>query len=269
VYEIKGTDVEQTGEGQILPECMIGGLTWNSDDCAHYEEPFMTNRDVGDTTTFVYDDGTNYGFGLTSDTEAPLGDGALCGTIGASSGDKLILEYFGDLDAFKADPTDPDTLDLQNRKLKHLQNMKYSFWVQTCPTTDPVTTACPNEFYLNVYTRKNATSTSPWYDCRFDFVPTEGGQVGSWTTFDLYDIKNIPVAQTGGSGCDGATTIQEYIDEVTTTDGLDAVLGNLALYTFAFNIGDSAPDSGLRGCFDAVEIYFNDEEATRVYDFEN
>jgi len=272
VDKIKGTDVEQTGEGQLLPQCDVASMMWNSDDCAHYEEPFMVNRDTGSTTTFVYDDGTKYGFGLTAETEAPLGEGALCGSIGATSGDKIILEYFGDLDAANADLTDPDAFDLQNRKLKHLQNMKYSFWVQSCPTTTPVTTACPNEFYLNVYARKSATSTSPWYDCRFDFVPTEGGEVDTWTEFDLYDIKNIVATRAypnGSSTCRGATTIQEYIDAVTTNDYTDAVLGNMAFYAFAFNLGDSAPDDGLRGCLDAVEISFNDEQSTRVYDFEN
>jgi len=74
---------------------------------------------------------------------------------------------------------------------------------------------------------------------------------------------------TGGSTCHGATTIQEYIDAVTTTDGTDAVLGNF-YYTFAWNIGDSAaPDAGVSGCYDNVQIDLNDETATRVYDFEN
>ena len=271
--KVKGTDVVTTGEGQFLAECNMLQATWDSDACAYYEEPFWVNRDVGITTSFVYDDGTHYSFGATPDNEPPLGDGALCGAVSSTSDDKLILEYFGDVDAARADPTDPDALDLQNRHLKHLQNMKYSFWVETCPTAG--SSPCPNEFYLNVYARKNATRATdpnPWYDCRFDFVPTQGGTVRTWTTFDLYDIKNIPVAQTGttgGSTCHGATTIQEYIDAVTTTDGTDAVLGNF-YYTFAWNIGDSAaPDAGVSGCYDNVQIDLNDETATRVYDFEN
>ena len=265
--KVKGTDVVTTGEGQFLAECNMLQATWDSDACAYYEEPFWVNRDVGSTTSFVYDDGTHYSFGATPDNEPPLGDGALCGAVSSTSDDKLILEYFGDVDAARADPTDPDALDLQNRHLKHLQNMKYSFWVESCPTAG--SSSCPNEFYLNVYARKSAASTSPWFDCRFDYVPTQGGEVGTWTSFDLYDIKNIPVAQTGGANCYGATTIQEYIDAVTSIDSTDAVLGNMAFYPFAWNIGDStAPDAGVSGCYDDLQIDLNDEEATRVYDFE-
>ena len=117
---------------------------------------------------------------------------------------------------------------------------------------------------MNVYARKNATSISPWYDCRFDFVPTTGGAPGTWTTFDLQDIKNTAVAQTGGTNCNGARTIQEYID----VTGGKAVLGNMAYYVFAWNIGDSAaPDAGVSGCYDAIHIKMTDESATRVYDF--
>mmetsp|Transcript_11986 Transcript_11986/g.34277 ORF Transcript_11986/g.34277 Transcript_11986/m.34277 type:complete len:223 (-) Transcript_11986:123-791(-) len=222
----------------------------------------MINRDVGASTTFVFDDGTLYNI-----TEPPLGDGALCGSVDITSGDKLILEYFGDL----TDPTDVTGYDLQNRHLKHLRGIKYSFWVESCPTAG--SSPCPNEFYLNIYARKSATSTSPWYDCRFDFVPTEGGQVGTWTTFDLYDIKNLAASNVnpnGSSTCHGATTIQEYIDAVTTNDITDeAVLGNMAFYPLALNIGDSAaPDAGVSGCYDALHIKLSDEEATRVYDFE-
>lgn len=263
---IKGTDQVQTGEVAAGSDCDPTSTNWDSDTCTHYEAPFMINRDVGASTTFVFDDGTLYSFGATPETEPPLGDGALCGSVATTAGDKLILEYFGDL----TDPTDVTGYDLQNKHLKHLQNMKYSFWVEQCPTAG--SSPCANEFYLNIYARKSATSTSPWYDCRFDFVPTEGGDVNTWTTFDLYDIKNIPatnVNPNGGSTCHGATTIQEYIDAVMTNDGTEAVLGNMAFYVFAFNIGDSAaPDAGVSGCYDALQIELNDEEAVRVYDFE-
>lgn len=266
VSKIEGTDVVQTGEIVADSDCDVTSVNWDSDTCVHYAAPYMVNRDVGASTTFVFDDGTLYGFGATPDTEPPLGDGAICGSVDATAGDKLILEYFGDL----TDPTDISGFDLQNRHIKHLQNMKYSFWVETCPTAG--SSPCPNEFYLNVYARKSSTSTSPWYDCRFDFVPTEGGEVGTWTTFDLYDIKNIAATRAnpnGGSTCHGATTIQEYIDAVATNDATDAVLGNMAFYPFAYNIGDSAaPDAGVSGCYDDLQIDLNDEDATRVYDFE-
>jgi len=91
VSKIKGTDVEQTGEGELLSQCNVASMMWNSDDCAHYEEPWVVNRDTGTTTTFVYDDGTKYGFGLTPETEAPLGEGALCGSIGATHTVRPVL----------------------------------------------------------------------------------------------------------------------------------------------------------------------------------
>ena len=225
VSKIKGADVVQTGEIVADSDCDVTSANWDSETCVHYAEPFMVNRDTGSTTTFVFDDGTLYSFGATSDTEPPLGDGAICGSVDTTAGDKLTLEYFGDL----TDPTDVAGFDLQNRHLKHLQNMKYSFWVETCADGSGFS-SCPNEFYLNVYARKSVTSTSPWYDCRFDFVPTDGGNVGSWTTFDLYDIKNIAASNVnphGSSTCHGATTIQEYIDAVP-----NAVLGNTAFYPF-------------------------------------
>jgi hypothetical protein len=257
--KIEGTDQVQTGEIVAGSNCDATSANWNSGTCTHYEEPFMINRDVGTTTTFVFDEGTLYSFGATPATEPPLGKGALCGSVAATAGDKLILEYFGDL----TDPTDTTGYDLQNKHLKHLQNMKYSFWAESCPTAG--SSPCPDEFYLNIYTRKDATSTTPWYDCRFDYVPTEGGAVGTWTTFDLYDIKNIVatnVKPNSVSTCYSATTIQEYIDAVTQN--------NPANYAFAWNIGDSAaPDAGVSGCLDDLQIDLNDEEAVRVYDMES
>ena len=205
---IKGTDEEQTGPVAPTGVCdplgptFTGNPNWDSEECVHYEEPFFMNADVGSSTTFVFDDGTDYGFGDTDATKPPLGDGALCGST-TDADDKVEVTYIGDI----TDPMAP-VADLQNEPAEHLESIKYSFWVQSCITGGPE--PCANEFYLNVYTRSSATSMN-YYDCRFDFVPTEGGAVGAWTTFDLNDIKNVvaDATDTAGSGCNGATTIQE------------------------------------------------------------
>ena len=56
----------------------------------------------------------------------------------------------------------------------------------------------------------------------------------------------------------------QYIDSVTGP----VVLGTTFLEALKFNIGDSSPRNGLRGCYDALHIKLTDEEATRIYDFE-
>jgi hypothetical protein len=260
LFEISGTTEVQIGQGNGV--CLPAN--WNPDACVHYVEPFMVNRDVGNSTTFVFNNGkgtTDPPFTFTTKGKSPpMGDTALCGSVNSTANDKLILEYFGEI---KQDLADLSGYDLHNKPLTNLQSVKYSFWVESCPVSSP--SSCPKQFYLNIYARKNATSTSPWYDCNFAFVPNTGGVPGTWTTFDLQDIKNIAASAVfGGANCLGATTIQEYIDAT----GGNAVLGNMAYYVFAWNIGDSAAtDQGISGCYDAVHIKMTDESATRVYDF--
>lgn len=209
VEEISGTTDVQEGPATPGSSCDATHGSWDSEECVHYAEPFFINGLTGPTTTFVFDDGALYSFGATPDTEPPLGDGAVCGSVNSDTADKVILTYVGDL----TDPTDPTGFDLQNEPAERLESVKYSFWVESCASGGAF--PCPNEFYLNVYTRRNETSTN-YYDCRFDFVPSQGGNPDSWTTFDLLDIKNTPAIANPFPGglfippdCNGMTTLQE------------------------------------------------------------
>lgn len=265
VDEIKGTDEVQVGQA-TTPECNAFDIdTWDSEECDYYEGPFFLGAGSA-TGNFVFDDGTLYNF-----TDPPLGDGAFCGSVGSTASDKVTLTYIGDLTDLSA-----PTFDLQNKTAKHLQNMKYSFWVESCATAG--SSPCPKEFYLNIYTRRNGSDK--YYDCRFDYVPTQGGEVGTWTTFDLYDILNVPATANPFVGgffgstspdCTGqVTTLQEYIDaEALIDSGYEVVLGTTYNEVFKLNAADTNPKDGTSGCFDALELKLTDEDATRVYDFEN
>jgi hypothetical protein len=256
-HTISGTTTEQTGDSSSHPECSPENEEWNDgDDCDCFDDPFFVNRETGDGSTFVHDDvdhGTTAPFTFA---DPPLGDGAICGGAfdGTTASDKFTLECFGDV-----------TDDLLGRPVKHLQSVECSCWVESCP----VSTSCPEWFYLNICAREHATSNVCWHDCRFDFTPPSGGDIGTWTTFKLENIKDITPGDTDGVNCRGATTIQDCIDAVAADDSShEAVLGNLH-HAFTLNIGDSKEHSnGVSGCYDNLHVLLNDEEAIRIYDFE-
>ena len=109
------------------------------------------------------------------------------------------------------------------------------------------TSSSANQFYLNVYTNKPSSTT--YYDCRFDYVPSTGS-TSNFTTAS-FSSTTTP-AHVSGAGCP------------TTLAGMPA--GSTAK-SIALNVGDtSASDAGLAGYLDKAVITTTGD--TKTYDFE-
>jgi hypothetical protein len=174
----------------------------------------------GDLTT-----ATPYEF---SEDQASIGEGSLfVPAIGANASDKFIAAL----------PLGVAASDLTS--------VSYDFMVAgNGDETDA------NQFYLNVYT--NLPDSTTFYDCRFDFVPTEGSTTEFTTaTFNTSDTP-VNVASRGGATCPA------------TLAGMPA--GSTVSF-IALNVGDtSANDLGLAGYLDNVVVTTTAGET--VYDFE-
>ncbi len=128
---------------------------------------------------------------------------------------------------------------------------------------------------LHSSARESATSTTSFFDCRFDFVPTTGGAEGTWTTFTF--TADTPARACGWNpggddcsvGCAGTGwaakeqhSLNEYIAETSGT----AVLSSAFAQAWILNMGDSAAsDAGLQGCIG--EIGFTYDGKTDVLQF--
>jgi hypothetical protein len=117
--------------------------------------------------------------------------------------------------------------------------------------------------------RKNAASTN-FYDCRFNFVPENGGAEQNWTTF-TFDADTPGRACGNGdcsSTCAGTTwgvgtqhSLNEYITQVP-----GAVLSSVYRQVWSISMGDtSGGDAGLQGCYG--DIRFTLANTTNVFKF--
>lgn len=259
-YVVKGTSEEQTGDTftRITNDC--ASLTGRALDVC-----FLRNYlETAFSAPFQYAlNGENAALQFTTD-ESLLGEGSLRGSIPNDSidrFDKVILTYI-------SSPYIPNVNDeLWNRPLTDFEYIEYSFKVEAC---GGVETSCPEQFYLNVYTRSDASVTD-FYSCRYDFVPTVGGTVGEdWTTlrFDISTIADNAVSRSGTAGCPpGDDTLQNAADDgyvLGTNEQYPTNTGQI----FALNMGDtSLNDVGLVGYFDSIVVKMQGEDA-RVFDLE-
>lgn len=134
-----------------------------------------------------------------------------------------------------------------NIPVSSLNSLAYDFLIAGNGTA-----ASANQFYLNVYT--NLPSSSTFYDCRFDFVPTTGS-TSSFTT------ANFSSTTTATNVADRPT------DSFTCPTTLSAMPAGSTISFIALNVGDtSASDVGLAGYLDkvVVDTYSN----VTTYDFE-
>jgi hypothetical protein len=258
-YAITGTSEEQTGDtfDRIEQECSTS---------TDFDECFLNNYlETAFSAPFQYAlDGTDDQLQFTTD-EAFIGSGSFQGSIPTTSTDrfdKVILSY-------TSSPYIEGVNDeLWNRPVSDFEYIEYSFKADACGGT---ATSCPEQFYLNVYTRSD-DSITVFYDCRYDFVPTTGGEEdGGWTTvrFDINTVGGTAVFSQSTNGCPdtGPDTLQNAADN-------NYVLGTNEQYPintgqiFALNMGDtSLNDAGLIGYFDSIVVKMKDEEP-RVFDLE-
>jgi hypothetical protein len=231
--------------GQDFNECL---------DEYEYTSPFRHyyNAEVGDN---------EYQFITTND--ALLGNTAFRGEIGVDTGnEKIVLQY-------ESTPLfDEDENSLAGRSLADLEYIEYSFKALACHGT---VTECPEQFYLNVYSKADPPTSGGWYDCAFDFEPTEGGvENGDWTTI-RFTRDSVPVRNRCGSGlpnlacnhCPAGTTWGAVAD---LDVGYEMGASTNQILIFALNMGDTnADDDGLEGLYDRVVVKLYGEEP-RVYD---
>lgn len=119
---------------------------------------------------------------------------------------------------------------------------------------DPAATAkAPEQFYVNVYVDSAQDGTPPtsFYECRYDYVATVGGD--GWHTLTV-------------AASTTATTVTAR-EGLTCGDSLDDLPTGGTAFLVALNGGDtSANDAGIAGGFDTVRIA--SAGATTTYDFE-
>eukprot|EP00557_Chaetoceros_sp_GSL56_P007424 CAMPEP_0176494914 /NCGR_PEP_ID=MMETSP0200_2-20121128/10368_1 /TAXON_ID=947934 /ORGANISM="Chaetoceros sp., Strain GSL56" /LENGTH=302 /DNA_ID=CAMNT_0017892739 /DNA_START=107 /DNA_END=1014 /DNA_ORIENTATION=- len=193
--------------------------------------------------------------------ESLLGDGSLKGSIPSDStvgADKIILSYLS------TEYIQGVNDELWFRPVSDLEYIEYSFKVGAC---NGAKTSCPEQFYLNVYTRSPGEQDNIFYSCRYDFVPTAvgGEEGGEWTTirYELTTVATTAVSGTGSTaGCPGGAVTLENAGNVNYLPSAEAGV------IFALNMGDtSLTDNGLSGYFDSVIVKIKDEDA-RVFDLE-
>ncbi len=179
---------------------------------------------------FNRDEDTDTPFEFNSD-EASIGAGSLYVLpIGANPSDKFIAENF------LATP-----VSLVNA-------LSYDFLIAESGDADDA-----EQFYLNVYA--NIDDSDNYYDCRFDYVPSEGS-TSEFTTF-VVNVTDAPTAVTKH----GSSTI------VACPATLAEMPVGSYVRAFAINVGDTSDnDTGLAGYLDNVVVDLDDEITT--YDFE-
>jgi hypothetical protein len=112
------------------------------------------------------------------------------------------------------------------------------------------------QYYGNVYANFGVSSSTKFYDCRYDVVPTSGS-TGAFTTVTFDPLLNYPVTTRGGASA------SPFVCPASP-----AAMGpGATLRAFSLNLGDTGDsDIGLDGYFDNVVVTTTAGET--VYDFE-
>lgn len=192
------------------------------DTAAGENQPgWLFNRDTSTATPFEF-----------NEDKASIGDGALyvlpIGSTNAA--DKFVAEYFA------------------LAQMSDVDSFSYDFNLGSNATSTDY-----NEFYLNVYANFGVSSSTKFYDCRYNVIPTSG-TVGGWTTVTFDPSLTYGVTQHGTSpaACPSSPAAM----------GADAVIR-----AFAINVGDSSlNDAGVDGYLDRV-VFETDTNVT-TFDFE-
>lgn len=236
------------GQGNLDPICYQQVLLAN-----FYNAPFQYELGwLADTYVYTYDD-------------ASVGLGSFKGTVvGQDPREKIRLVYTSTTD------------QLVNKPVSDFEFIEYSFKASSCGAA---TKPCGEQFYLNVFTRINAASTT-YYDCVFTFTPDVGGvEDGDWATVRFTINDNADLIRTFDSSVDRERCPNPGNPNDNMASAADAsyVLGTNQRFTvdgvgvaqiFALNMGDSTSgNDGLIGYFDNIVIKMKDELAL-VYDLE-
>lgn len=194
---------------------------------AQLPEGWMINRDAGTSTPWEM-----------STAQSTIGTGSLhVLPIGTNPRDKFIAELV------LMSPT------------ASITRIAYDYYIEERSANDD------GEFYLNVYTIFPGTDPATFYDCKFDYTPTNG-VLDAWATarFNATDTPTR-VQKWSGSIAPGACP--------ATLAAMPA--GSIVRFV-AFNVGDTGAsggvgtDAGVEGYLDNVRIVTT--AGTQVTDFE-
>lgn len=143
------------------------------------------------------------------------------------------------------------------KPIADIKNVSYDFKIGA-PSAD-----VEEHFYMNVYANFGVSSSTKFYDCRYNVIPTTGS-LGGFTTVTFDPTQNYTVTTRGGAQASPFTC-------PTSPAGMNALSGGSTIRVVAINVGDtSTSDAGISGYIDNVKVVTKDgiDTDTVVYDFE-
>jgi hypothetical protein len=265
---VPGTDVEPLFT-QALSDCTAstGGLGVNFAECmssspgngVYFYYPLFARNGDGTSATSQFVSAATDASGAGGASPGSLNDSYFKGdtacTDPSCAANKVDIQWF-----------DYSLSDVFNVPIADIEYIQYDFFPLICPNDS----TCYKQFYLGVYTHR-ATGGGLWYDCRLNFIPSEGA-VGQWNTFTINSDTISSTYQVKGACPDGSggliTTVGGQVTGVAafedgTGAGYEFLLGAAGEPTnpdnpliFAFNMGDTsfAADDGLVGYFDNIRV---------------
>lgn len=191
---------------------------------------WMFNRDTTTATPFQF-----------NDDAASVGTGSLYVLpIGTTTpADKFIGELF--------------LLD----KIADIDRISYDFKI-AAPSAD-----VEEHFYMSVYANFGVSSSTKFYDCRYNVIPTAGSLAG-FTTVTFDPTQSYAVTTRGGAQASPFTC-------PSNPAGMNALSSGSTIRAIALNVGDtSASDADVSGYLDNVKVVTKDgiDTHTTTYDFE-
>lgn len=142
-----------------------------------------------------------------------------------------------------------------------ISKISYDFNIASTSVSDA------DQFYVNLYTNFGTSSSTKYYDCRYDIVPT-AGLMGDWTTVSINPAAGtitggyIAHVQKNGSSPYNCPATPNEMNDLSDGSVIRAV---------ALTAGDSAEsDEGVSGYFDNVTVVqtVGSHTETTIYDFE-
>jgi hypothetical protein len=207
----------------LLPTTSLTKTITGNTATGENQPGWLFNRDTNTSTPYEF-----------NADEQSIGVGSLnVLPIGASPSDKFVAENF------------------VLSPVAEINQISYDFKIGAGGSTSDA-----DEFYMNVYANFGISSTTKFYDCRYNVVPVSGS-TGSFTTVTFDPSHTYPVATSGSSphACPSSPA------------AMDAVSSGSTIRAFALNVGDSsANDLGLDGYLDNVVVDKIGQVTT--YDFE-
>lgn len=209
-------------------------ITISGNTSAGENQPgWMFNRDATTATPFEF-----------NTDEASIGSGSLFVLpITNSSANGIKDKFIGEL--FLLD------------KIADIDRISYDFKI-AAPSAD-----VEEHFYMSVYANFGVSSSTKFYDCRYNVIPTAGSLAG-FTTVTFDPTQSYAVTTRGGAQASPFTC-------PSNPAGMNALSSGSTIRAIALNVGDtSASDADVSGYLDNVKVVTKDgiDTHTTTYDFE-